>query len=240
MRRIHVAGLVGMSIMLAGLFASQALAQKEAMAQAIAGEDETKKVEVEARYETLTQSGLSVQEANTAVLVAEQAAQEAKAEETQRQFLGINWGMGVAVSMDLDGGKRVKSARVVNSLVRVEEEDDLKPRIFLETHNFLNRKVMGGSADKPTNTLFGHGPFAALQSSSDEVIEAFAIGYMWGFRQSPESQAALNFGIGINLDPSVQILGDGINEGKPLTEGDELRYKKESRVGLVIMTSFSF
>jgi hypothetical protein len=193
--------------------------------------------EAQEQYDALKAKGLSDEAAGKALVEVEGERQE----QNQREFLGINWGMGIAVGFDLSGRDRVKSAKIVNNIVRVEEENNVTPRIFLETHNFLNRKVMRGDrGDKPVGAHWGNGPFAALQSSSDEAIEAFSLGYMWGFRESPDTDASLNFGVGILFDPSVQILGDGIDEGEELTTGDELRYKKESRVSLVLMTSFSF
>lgn len=222
-----------------GLAPVPAWAADQAVVQALAGEDEAKKGELTEDYKALTDSGLDKEEATQALVLQEQRAEEERRDAAQKEFLGTKWGMGIGVGVDFSGRTRVKSARVVGNFVRIEEENDITPRIFLETHNFLNRKVRGEGA-KPSGALWGNGPFAALQSSTEEVIESFSIGYMWGFRTSADSNAGLNFGIGVVLDPSVQVLGDGIEEDKPLADGDELRYKKESRVGLAVMTSFSF
>jgi hypothetical protein len=222
-----------------GLLPISARAADQAVVQALAGEDKAKESELTKDYQALQDSGLSKEDATNALVLQEQKVEEERRNAAQKEFLGTKWGMGIGVGVDFGGRTRVKSARVVGNLVRVEEENDITPRIFLETHNFLNRKVRGGEK-KPTDALWGNGPFAALQSSTEEVIESFSIGYMWGFRTSPDSNAGLNFGIGVVLDPGVQMLGDGVEEGKPLADGDELRYKKESRVGLAIMTSFSF
>lgn len=93
----------------------------------------------------------------------------------------------------------------------------------------------------PDPPLMGFGPFVALQSSDDKAIDALALGVMWGFRRDPKESTSVNVGIGLSFDPSVQVLGGGLKEDKPLPTGETaVRLKKEGRFGWALMTSFTF
>ncbi|HTQ79581.1 MAG TPA: hypothetical protein VMM92_06270 [Thermoanaerobaculia bacterium] len=166
------------------------------------------------------------------------ATEVAEITNAEQQFMGIQFGVGVGVVSDLQSGKRVDSARVVNGIVRVEETSNAEPRVFLEVHNFINDR------DKVTTEdprLFGHGPWVGIQSSNDQIIDAFAIGWMFGWRRRPQESTSFNLALGLVLDPKVKVLGDGLQENKPLPNGEtEIRYKTESRVGAVLLASFSF
>ncbi len=87
----------------------------------------------------------------------------------------------------------------------------------------------------------GFGPFIAVQSSDKIAIDALALGAMWGFRRDEKASNSLNIGFGLSFDPSVQVLGSGVEEGKPLPAGETaVRFKKEGRFGWALMTSFTF
>jgi hypothetical protein len=50
-----------------------------------------------------------------------------------------------------------------------------------------------------------------------------------------------NFGIGLRVDPKSQVLGDGIIVNQPLPAGEStIRFKTEPRLGLMLLSSFSF
>jgi hypothetical protein len=192
-------------------------------------------------------------------------------EEATNDFLGLKWGAGIGVMGSFGGDAAVEKASIdANKMVRVDEEGDLRPQLFLEMHVFLaGPKGVGGkvkgwrdyqrkkAAYKISNALnqvakppdrievnpplMGFGPFIALQSSDNKAIDALTIGAMWGFRKDPKESASLNIGIGLSFDPSVQVLGGGLKEDKPLPEGEEaVRFKKEGRFGWALMTSFTF
>ena len=147
-------------------------------------------------------------------------------------YEGLGFGVGISLTIDSGGDKdRVKSASVINGIVRITDENNTPARIMLESHYFFTSK----------DGNFGHGPFVALQPGSNEIIEAIALGYMWGFkRDSPKgSSDSWNIGLGIVVDPNVQTLGDGIEPNEPLPTGDSLRFKEETETGLLIMSSFS-
>lgn len=190
-------------------------------------------------------------------------------EEATKSFLGLKWGLGIGVMGGFGGGTAVEKASLVgpNKIVRVDEEGDMRPQMFLEMHVFLEdfgskmeswrsykkrmsdyRKkaegVQGGvppMMQEDEAPLRGFGPFIALQGGDDEVINALALGVMWGFRRDAKASNSVNVGLGLSFDPSVQVLGHGIEEGQQLPPGEtELRFKKEGQFGWAFMASFTF
>lgn len=172
--------------------------------------------------------------------LAEKEAEQQLAETSaQKKFLGFDWSLGVGLSGDLEGESRVESAEVVNGIVRVTEESSFQPRIILETHYLFPL----GATEKgqPTGVTWGHGPFVGIQSSGNEVIESFSLGYMHGWRRDPAKSASFNVGLGAIYDHKVQVLGDGLKANEPLPDGEtEIRFKTEGRWGALVMVSFSF
>jgi hypothetical protein len=88
---------------------------------------------------------------------------------------------------------------------------------------------------------WGWGPFVAIQSGSNEIVEAIAFGVMWGFKRSGTDNSSWNIGFGAVVDPSTKVLGDGFVPNQPPPAGEtEVRYKEKSQWGLLIISSFSF
>jgi hypothetical protein len=167
-------------------------------------------------------------------------------------FGGLTFGVGIALSENLQAQHRITSATVVNGVVRVTQTNDASAGIILESHYFF----------VPNRTLFGiprgdwgHGPFVAIEASSggNNVLTAFALGWMIGLRQPTwnlttheatyTSMASWNLGIGLRIDPSVQVLGDGITANAPLPPGESstpVRLKTTQGYGLILVSSFSF
>jgi hypothetical protein len=140
-----------------------------------------------------------------------------------------NFGFGIGLSYTFDTGNndRVKSAEVVDGLVRVNDEENGIPRLVLEGHYFF------GDDDD-----FAHGPFVAVQPGDDEIINSAAIGWMIGLRKKGTKTNSWNLGIGIAADPNVQILGDGIDANKALPGNeDSIRYKEKTQYGVMILFS---
>jgi hypothetical protein len=167
-----------------------------------------------------------------------------KTEDATNDFLGLKWGAGVGVIGGFGGSRAVEKASIVNGVVRVEEEGEMRPQLFLEMHAFLGGPKVKGwrdgtSMDMDKPPKMGFGPFIALQSGDKEAIDSLAVGIMWGFRQDPQKSASLNIGFGLSFDPSVQVLGGGLKDGDRTTE-TEIRFKKESQVGWALMASFTF
>lgn len=166
-----------------------------------------------------------------------EAIEKKKLEET-RKFAGINFGVGLTLTLDTGSHERVDNAEIADGVVRVTEESNDVPRIMLETHyffmpetNFLGKKTKE----------WGVGPFVGIQNGSDEIIQAIGAGVMVGFRKSEEAEDSFNIGVGFVVDPSVQILGDGIEENEPLPAGEtQIRYKETSQWGVLLVVSYAF
>ncbi len=165
-------------------------------------------------------------------------------DQAAQSFMGLNFGVGLGVSVDLQSGSRVSSAKVVgdSKLVQVDDESRAQPRVFLEMHDFTDCIIHCPAVIDPDDTrMFGWGPWAGIQSSQDKIIDAFVFGLMAGWRRQPKESTSFNVGLGLVLDSNVQVLGDGIKKGQPLPAGEtDVRFKKVSRLGAVLMTSFSF
>ena len=142
---------------------------------------------------------------------------------------GFGFGIGLSFTIDTGDNSRVKSAEVVDGIVRVTDEENGIPRLVLEGHYFFG-----------TDDGFGHGPFVAVQPGDNEIINSAALGYMVGFKKQ-NSDDSWNLGIGIAADPNVQILGEGIKANQPLPGNEEsVRYKEETQYGVMILFSTSW
>ena len=154
----------------------------------------------------------------------------------QCDFHGLSWGAGISVTFDLGGLERINDAEVVAGVVRVNDEDDVRARIMLESHYFFTPGAKFGLEAGD----WGHGPFVAIQPGTDDIVEAAALGWMVGFRQGG-SDRSFNIGLGIAVDPNVRTLGDGIERNQPLPVGETaVRYREEAQYGVVLLFSQSF
>jgi hypothetical protein len=102
-----------------------------------------------------------------------------------RSFGGLRFGAGLSVTFDTGSNERVESAEIVDGLVRVTEEKNVITRILLETHYFFPATSRAFLGIKEPGT-WAWGPFVGVQSSTDDVIDAFAMGLMVGFRKEAE------------------------------------------------------
>jgi hypothetical protein len=141
----------------------------------------------------------------------------------------------------------VSSATVVNNVVRVTEVSDAITSLVLESHYFFlpqyDLPMLGGAVAANT---WGTGPFVAIQgggTSGNEIIDAYGLGWMIGFRDhlTNNPHSSWNLGIGLRIDPKAQVLGDGIVANAPLPPGEtQARLKTEPRLGVMFVSSFSF
>jgi len=169
------------------------------------------------------------------------ARQEAAA--GQKEFAGLNFGVGISLTVDTGENDRVESAEIVDGIVRVTDENDSVARVMLESHYFFqpNRRFFN---IQPRN--WGIGPFISLQPGTDEIIEAVGAGLMIGFKRPDKSGSSWNIGIGFVVDPNVQVLGDGFVANEPPPSGVsgepemQVRFKEKSQTGVLILASFSF
>jgi hypothetical protein len=156
-----------------------------------------------------------------------------------QNFKGIKLGIGPSVSFDVGGKPRIEGARVIDGRVRVEREQSAIPRILLESHYFFTPAL-----DLPglvPRGRWGFGPFVGLQSSTEDILEAYALGVMIGFRPLDELRGSFNLGLAAVIDPNKLVLGDNVHENRPPPGGEtEARTKEETSVGVGIVASFSW
>lgn len=157
---------------------------------------------------------------------------------------GLGFGLGIALTYDVGSNDRVKSAQLVNNIVRVTDQENVTARFLLESHYFFtpDRNFLGLDSKD-----WGIGPFIALEAGSDPVIQAMGAGLMVGLRRpndepnKPKSKQSFNFGLGFIYDLDSQLLGEGIIANQPLPEGEtEIRFRNKEQFGILALTSFSF
>jgi len=184
-----------------------------------------------------------------------------------KTWAGIGWGLGIAADFHLDG-KRVTDAELVNgnTILRVKDTtQDVGVGFVLEMHYFvedffISNAVRGlltsGCADsmpssgrKPKCTEVGFGPFVAIEingghsaSTDAGLITGYALGAMIGLHDTRAANtSSWNFGVGLRIDPQAQVLGDGFVPNQPPPAGETaVRFKKETRYGVMLLSSFSF
>jgi len=178
-----------------------------------------------------------------------------------QNFASARFGIGLSVTSDLHGDSRVDEAEVVNEIVRIKKDSDVRARVMFETHVFAKgfkylpvveeedtnepRISTDDTApnDAPKVPMMGLGPFIAVQPGSDEIIESVGVGIMMGWRrsQSLKNSSSLNIGIGYVVDPNTQVLGEGIEANKPLPDGETaVRFRRTNQGGILVLASFSF
>lgn len=159
-----------------------------------------------------------------------------------RKFAGINFGVGVSVTVDQGSRDRVSDASIdANGIVRVDKREDVRARVMLESHAFF--KTRAGKNGGPQR---GWGPFIALQPGTDEIIEAIGIGIMFGFKRTKlDDAASFNIGIGYVVDPAVKVLGDEFVENMPapldpMGNMIPVRFEERDQGGILLLGSFSW
>jgi hypothetical protein len=178
-------------------------------------------------------------------------------------WAGFGWGLGIATNFDV-GGRRVNTASVINNIVRVEDNSsNVSVSFVLEAHYFL-RDDLFGLAGKDACTVRGRspfnctelaqGPFVAIEvgggssasPAANGPITGYAMGWMVGMRHPsliPEiasPTASWNVGVGLRVSPNGKVLGDGLVANQALPVGDSIRYKTEPRLGVMLLSTFSF
>ena len=194
---------------------------------------------------------------------ASNADSDSKKDNDGSFWKNLGFGVGLSLTANLGSDERVKSASLdANGLVRVDEEEDAIARLVLETHYFGDcRKFLGIKEENLQGVLYplswlgafakndgdcGIGPFVAVQSGDDEIIDAVGIGLMIGFKRTnnPNDTSSFNLGIGYIVDPDETVLGKGIDEGDPLpgseAGSETVRTRKKAQDGILFLTSFAF
>ncbi|PAJ73389.1 hypothetical protein CJF42_16115 [Pseudoalteromonas sp. NBT06-2] len=209
----------------------QTVAEKavEAVAKAKKAKAEAVKAKAEAVKTAETAADALAVVAEETARLAEKAAEEVAKSKSKGStiFDDLGFGMGISYTMNASSGDRVKSATVVDGIVRVDKESNGTPRIVLEAHYIPDYNQNGR----------GFGPFVALQPGDENIISAVALGGMYAWKRDDEGNS-FNIGVGIVADPNTQVLGDGIIANEPLPGNEiEIRYKEETSYGVMILFS---
>ena len=155
---------------------------------------------------------------------------------TASKIDGFKFGVAVGLTMNL-GEDNVEKAELINNIVRIKKEGNYQPGFMLETHYFFTPgEFLGHKRGE-----WGLGPFVGIQTGSNEVIKNISAGMMIGFRRT-ERDESFNIGLGIALDPSVQVLGDGIEENKvlPADYDGKIFLKETGQWGVLALLSYAF
>jgi hypothetical protein len=190
------------------------------------------------------------------ILCAGPLVQSANAQTTSWQ--GLNWGIGVAADFDV-GGKRVSKVTLDNAnIVRVTDTSgNVGVSFVLEAHYFVKEWFPQATCQGFNCTEYALGPFVAIEvgggataTASNGPITGYALGLMAGSHRptapgdnSKLANSTWNFGVGLRVDPSAQVLADGVAANRPPPAGittTDLLIKKEPRYGIMLLSSFSF
>ena len=194
-----------------------------------------------------------------AAMPADTAAKAAKAQEAEEQnrkdaLADFKTGAALGISIVLGGDDVIDEAAVVDKRIVVTRRAKDQPRAALEAHQLFTanpfsengRQTMrdqliacGKSAlDCP---MFGLGPFAAIQTGSDNSISSAGLGVMLGLRSDPRRDSSFNVGLGLVWDTRVRGLASGFVEGQPLPAGEtEVRFTERSARRMMVTLSFAF
>jgi hypothetical protein len=174
-----------------------------------------------------------------------------------KTFEGLNFGVGLALIFPFDrkGGASVDAEVDGTGVVRITRESKRTPAVLLESHYLFKQQtssIVGTGTNQsksglwfcPVGNTCSHGPFVAIQASSEagSTISAYGLGWMLAFKRNDivTDSSSWNIGLGYVVRTGVQKLGDGLEANKPMPQGDKVRYKSISQPGWMWMTSFSF
>lgn len=158
-----------------------------------------------------------------------------KEKQTEKEFAGFNWGLGLAYTYIKDGPS-IDEAKLIDGRVRILKEHKRSAALMFESHYFLN-------IGKYFDTITGVGPYAAIRllDTEGKEISAYGVGLMAGFKRQEEAKSSWNIGAGYFVDTRVRRLGSGISEGEPLPGTEtEIRYKDVDSGGFMFMFSATF
>lgn len=159
--------------------------------------------------------------------------QRAKVAESESEFLGLKWGIGLGVSRSW--GSSVDDAEIASGVVRARSNLQDQPRVVLEYHKYLwcNKKGTVGTR--------GCGPFIAAAATDKKVLSGVGLGFMYGVKTRSEDSEGFSVGFGAILDGSVKSLAEGFVLNAAPSHGEtELRYETRGRWATLLFVSRSF
>ncbi len=211
----------------------------------------------------LTAGGTLTQEQSTKKVLAtiaevekqkEKKEEEKKAETKDKEFLGINWGLGLAYTYTSDpliheisiasGGENQPGKILVDRQTKHRAIAMLESHYFFKRSWFKDCKIRGedGPGLAPCDTSYGHGPFIAIGLAGEDGVDplsTYGIGWMWGFQL--EEATSWNIGVGLFVDTKAKGLRPGFADGDEtmLSNIDELTYERDE-TGWMLMFSSTF
>jgi hypothetical protein len=159
--------------------------------------------------------------------------QRAKIAESESEFLGLKWGIGLGLSRSW--GSSVDDAEITSGVVRAKSNLQDQPRVVLEYHKYLWCNDGGKVGTR------GCGPFVAAAATDKKVLSGVGLGFMYGVKARSEDSEGFSVGLGAILDGSVKSLGDGVvlNAAPPNGE-TAVRYETRGRWATLLFVSRSF
>jgi len=213
-------------------------------AAATQADADSKKEALAAKVGALSDTSEAISKAIAKLKKADEIAQE-----NTRKFAGLDFGVGITLTIDQGSHDRVEEAELDKmGKLRIKKDHNDIPRIMLESHYlFVPDAVFPCNKWRWVESgMWGFGPFVGIQNGSEEVIEAIGMGVMIGFRRSKKTSDSFNFGLGGVVDPKSKTLGDGLKEGDLLVDENnnpdpsQIRFKETAQWGLLFMFSYSF
>jgi hypothetical protein len=187
-------------------------------------------------------------EAWEAAIAKEKAASKAAGQSvtlTAKAASGADGSLGVFSNLNAGiavfhlGSDEIVDATIENHIVRVKEKRRVRAGPWLQTT--WVKDSPGGCSRKWIKC----GIFLGAELGGDNLVKSVGTGVVLQFRRVDENgeqttKGAINLGIGLHWT-SVQLLGAGLVENEPIGEGIEsIRYRNETRRGVVINVSFAF
>ena len=161
------------------------------------------------------------------------------------QFWSV-WGVALITNFDTGNRKPIKSASIINGIVRVEEENEIKYGLGLEVHRFVWGTSWGATTRRPWSGAVALGPYVSVLPGTNDVIDTIGAGIVLGFLGGRSSQSegnnfSMNIAVGGYVDPETRVLADGFEDGKAPPPGETTaRYSTVAQYGFQGVLSFSY
>lgn len=154
-------------------------------------------------------------------------------QESENQFLGVRWGLGVGFSRSLSA--TVDDASIVNGVVRQISDTREQPRALLEYH-----KLFWCNDGRRVGTR-GCGPFVAVAARESKILSGVGFGLVYGQKTSPTEPEGFSIGFGAVLDANVRDLGDGFVLNQAAPDGEtSVRFISKSRWSTLFFVTRNF
>jgi hypothetical protein len=162
-----------------------------------------------------------------------------------RKFWSV-WGVALITNFDSGDRKPIKAASIINGVVRVEEENEIKYGLGLEVHRFIWGNSWGATKRRPWSGAVAVGPYVSVLPGTNNILDTIGAGVILGFigGRSPESEGnkfSMNIAIGGYVDPDTRVLADGFEDGSAPPAGETtIRYSTVAQYGVQGVLSFSY